>query len=274
MKAVFELQISASEKLVLLAMADHAHDDGTSCYPSIETLARKTSQTRRGVQKIMCRLEKSRLIEPSKLSHGRRTTEYRIVLGNREPGSPLAGTQPRTTEHATANRKTRNREPGSPEPLGTVNEPKEPKRDPPCGNRNCEPGSPQRQRQNAPLVPNPPVEMKRKSKPLLPQQQDYLNVQRLIEAAIEMRKKAERLRVVLDAVSWKEDLKCYAAKHGMPYNSDSIAKALEIAELRMSAGTAKRSRPRRHAQHPSPGKVSEETKNNWPKTRSSHGNML
>lgn len=129
MGAVFELEISASEKLVLLAMADHARDDGTGCYPSIETLARKTSQSRRGVQKIMRKLEDKRgLIVPSKMSLGRRTTEYRIVLGNREQGSLLAGggnrepgnSQPRTGKRPTANQETRNREPGSPEPLRTV----------------------------------------------------------------------------------------------------------------------------------------------------------
>jgi helix-turn-helix protein len=149
MGAVFELEISASEKLVLLAMADHARDDGTGCYPSIETLARKTSQSRRGVQKIMRKLEEIRgLIEPSKVSQGRRTTEYRITLGNREQGSLLVAgvnrepgsllvtganrepgsSQPRTRKQPTANQETRNREPGSPEPLRTVIEPsKEPR---------------------------------------------------------------------------------------------------------------------------------------------------
>jgi hypothetical protein len=136
MGAVFELEISASEKLVLLAMADHARDDGTGCYPSIGTLARKTSQSRRGVQKIMRKLEEERgLIEPSKVSRGRRTTEYRLIL-NREQGSLLNGggnrelgsRQRRTGKHPTANQETRNREPGSPEPLRTVTEPsKEPR---------------------------------------------------------------------------------------------------------------------------------------------------
>src|SRR5579872_2683561 len=56
MAKVFQLPIPSTEKLVLLAMADHARDDGTGCYPSIDTLARKSSLTRRGVQKIMRRL--------------------------------------------------------------------------------------------------------------------------------------------------------------------------------------------------------------------------
>jgi Helix-turn-helix domain len=111
--AVFQLDIAPSEKLVLLAMADHAHDDGTGCYPSIELLARKTSQTRRGVQKIMRRLQGAGLIAPSKVSRGgpRRSTEYTLMLANSEPRSLFASTQPRTPVHATANVGMPNREP-------------------------------------------------------------------------------------------------------------------------------------------------------------------
>jgi hypothetical protein len=102
MAAVFELDIAASEKLVLLAMADHARDDGTGCYPAVGLLARKTSQSRRGVQKIMRRLEEAGLIAPSRVSRGgpRRSTEYRLTLA----------TQPRTPVHATANVGARNGE--------------------------------------------------------------------------------------------------------------------------------------------------------------------
>jgi hypothetical protein len=105
MAAVFELDITASEKLVLLAMADHARDDGTRCYPSIELLARKTSQSRRGVQKIMRRLEDTGLIAPSRLSRGgpRRSTEYKLNLANSELRSLFASTEPRMPVHATAN---------------------------------------------------------------------------------------------------------------------------------------------------------------------------
>jgi Helix-turn-helix domain len=112
MGAVFALDIAASEKLVLLAMADHARDDGTGCYPSIELLARKTSQSRRGVQKIMRRLEDFGLIAPSKVSRGgpRRSTEYTLTLANSEPRSLFASTQPRTPVHETANPGAPNRE--------------------------------------------------------------------------------------------------------------------------------------------------------------------
>lgn len=118
MGAVFELDVAAGEKLVLLAMADHARDDGSGCYPSIELLARKTSQSRRGVQKIMRRLEDAGLIAPSEVSRGGRhcSTEYKLTLwnssANSEPRSLFGSTQPRTGRRKTANWETPNREPG------------------------------------------------------------------------------------------------------------------------------------------------------------------
>lgn len=45
--------------LLLLAIADHAHDDGKGAYPSVETLARKTRQTERNVQLLLNTLESS-----------------------------------------------------------------------------------------------------------------------------------------------------------------------------------------------------------------------
>ena len=125
MGAIFDLEIPSTEKLVLLAMADHARDDGTGCYPSIERLARKTSQSRRGVQGIMRRLENSGLIAPERISRGRRSTEYRITLDkpNRTQPTLFNQAQPRTPEQRTANLNAPNREPGSPESLRTVLEP-------------------------------------------------------------------------------------------------------------------------------------------------------
>jgi Helix-turn-helix domain len=80
MGLIFELSIPSTEKLVLLAMADHAREDGTGCYPSIKRLARKTSLTRRGVQKVLRRLcEGGFAKDTGKLSrYG--TVEYTIDL--------------------------------------------------------------------------------------------------------------------------------------------------------------------------------------------------
>ncbi len=49
MTAVWDLPLSDSEKIVLLALADNANDEGW-CWPSIATLARKCSKSERTVQ--------------------------------------------------------------------------------------------------------------------------------------------------------------------------------------------------------------------------------
>ena len=48
---------NASAKIVLLALADHANDDGTSCFPQIETICKKCGLTYRGVTKILEQLK-------------------------------------------------------------------------------------------------------------------------------------------------------------------------------------------------------------------------
>jgi biotin operon repressor len=105
MGSIFYLEIPALEKLVLLAMADHAQDDGTGCYPSVQRLATKTSLSRRGVQKISRRLEDAGFLVPSARIKGGRslTTEYRITLEKGEPGSLFSSTKGRTAQQERAN---------------------------------------------------------------------------------------------------------------------------------------------------------------------------
>src|SRR5215831_7358450 len=65
--------------LVLLVLADHAHDDGSSAFPSVDSIARKARLTRRGAQLALRRLEAQGAI----VAEGRGpkgTTAYRIVL--------------------------------------------------------------------------------------------------------------------------------------------------------------------------------------------------
>lgn len=45
-----------SELLLLLALADHAHDDGSNAFPSIATLAQKTRMSSRSVSRLISRL--------------------------------------------------------------------------------------------------------------------------------------------------------------------------------------------------------------------------
>ena len=57
MSAVWELDLQASEKLVLLALADNANDEGL-CWPSIATIARKCGKGDRSVQQAIQELQK------------------------------------------------------------------------------------------------------------------------------------------------------------------------------------------------------------------------
>lgn len=79
MGSVFDQTLPPSQKLLLLAMADHARDDGTGCYPSVGRLAKKTSMTRRGVQGVMKALRESGIISPVKVRKDG-VIEYRITI--------------------------------------------------------------------------------------------------------------------------------------------------------------------------------------------------
>lgn len=57
MSQVWKLDLSASEKLVLLALADRADNKGRNCWPSVSTLAESTSQTDRTVRRALSSLE-------------------------------------------------------------------------------------------------------------------------------------------------------------------------------------------------------------------------
>lgn len=81
MNAVFERYPEGGGEMILaLALADHAHDDGSHIYPSVETLASKTRQSERAVQYQLRRMEKSGwLILVSQKRGGRgNSREYRI----------------------------------------------------------------------------------------------------------------------------------------------------------------------------------------------------
>lgn len=54
MLAVFERsEATLASRLVLLAMADHAHDDGSNAFAAVPTLARKAKVKRRAVQRAI-----------------------------------------------------------------------------------------------------------------------------------------------------------------------------------------------------------------------------
>jgi hypothetical protein len=81
MTAVFERwHTGAGEMLLALALADHAHDDGTRIYPGVKALAEKTRQSVRTVQYQLRRFEEMGWLMPVGHNNGGRsmTSEYRI----------------------------------------------------------------------------------------------------------------------------------------------------------------------------------------------------
>jgi hypothetical protein len=83
MSAVWRIHCNTpAEKLVLLALADNANDDG-ACWPSRSTIARKTGLSEQGVRNQVESLSKSKLItvEPRFDKAGDRTSNiYRLNL--------------------------------------------------------------------------------------------------------------------------------------------------------------------------------------------------
>lgn len=96
MGQVWECDLPNNKQSVLLALADHAHDDGTQCFPGVAYLAWKTGYTERSVQLILRQLESAEIIEPVNHQNGGRgnTVEYEIHLENapkKQPYQTLKG---------------------------------------------------------------------------------------------------------------------------------------------------------------------------------------
>jgi hypothetical protein len=82
MGLAWETSLPQAEKFVLLALCDHAHDDGSHVYPSISYLAWKVGASVRTIQRTMRALEERGVILPVRHRQGGRgfATEYRIVI--------------------------------------------------------------------------------------------------------------------------------------------------------------------------------------------------
>jgi hypothetical protein len=91
-ESIFTLDIPPTNKLVLIALADHAHKDGTGAYPSIERLAWKTGLSESAVHRAIRQSKRDGLIKPIGNVRGGRgnTTEYKFTLGKSTKGAPRA----------------------------------------------------------------------------------------------------------------------------------------------------------------------------------------
>jgi hypothetical protein len=117
---------TATERLVLLALADFCDDDGT-CFPSMRRIAEKACMTERGAQKILRRMAEDGVvaIETGGGRHG--CNRYHVVMRNPELETvntvhPNA-VPPRTTAQKPRTRVQETLNHGSPEPSLTIIEP-------------------------------------------------------------------------------------------------------------------------------------------------------
>jgi hypothetical protein len=138
MAAVWELDLPRTRKLVLLAVADHASDDGFA-YPSVARLAWKCGYSERSIQRELRELEKAELLFVVREGGGRgKATTYCVQP---EKGDKLAPFQPKssrpktvtsedetvTSEDETVTPTTGNGDKAmAPQPSVTVGEPSEP----------------------------------------------------------------------------------------------------------------------------------------------------
>ena len=74
--------------LVMLAIADHCHDDGDGAYPSIEILARKTRLSSRQVKRVVQQLEASGELEINERAGPKGANVYRITFRRGTDPSP------------------------------------------------------------------------------------------------------------------------------------------------------------------------------------------
>jgi len=75
---------SGNERLVLLALADAcSRDDGTGCWPSAATIARKANISDRTVRRVIARLEAEGHVL---VQRGGSTNSYTVVTGIHSPG--------------------------------------------------------------------------------------------------------------------------------------------------------------------------------------------
>jgi hypothetical protein len=138
-RLVWTVPLSSSEKLILLALADHASADGTDIYPGTARLASMTGFTERWITKIRKRLVQAELLVVTKPPTPTTPAHYRIDLTELrrlsdtgelnsppEPGSPPElSSPPEPDDPEGVNSVPRGGEPSSPKP------PEEPPKEPP-----------------------------------------------------------------------------------------------------------------------------------------------
>lgn len=88
MSRVWELDLGYAQRLVLLALADHAHDDGGGVRPAVGLVAWKTGYSVRSVKRIMGALREAGLLETVRRGGGDFASLYRLRLDRGKAKQP------------------------------------------------------------------------------------------------------------------------------------------------------------------------------------------
>lgn len=82
-------RMKGSALLLLLAIADHSHDDGTGAWPSVESLSKKCRQSERNTQRLLRVLEKTGEIVTKIGAGPNGCNAYQIPLKTGDKMSPV-----------------------------------------------------------------------------------------------------------------------------------------------------------------------------------------
>lgn len=86
-KQNYPTDASSAERLVIWALADHAHDDGAGIYPSLSRVAGEVSMSVRTVRRLLRKIEMRGWLECVAYQNGgrKRTREYKIPSAKLNP---------------------------------------------------------------------------------------------------------------------------------------------------------------------------------------------
>lgn len=95
MTIVWDLDLPPGEKLVLLALADQANDDGVNCWPAVSTICKRSGQGERTVRRALSDLESKGHLTRHHRDGG--STQYHVhpcQIGTPAETAPLPKTTP------------------------------------------------------------------------------------------------------------------------------------------------------------------------------------
>lgn len=122
MSAVFESKtLGPTERLVMLALADHADDEG-KCYPSILRLCERTGLSERAVQNNVKKLADAGYLSVH-IGGGKGNANLYFVSPNPAADAPRTKCTPAPDAPQTPHEVRPNPAPDAPEPSGTIIEP-------------------------------------------------------------------------------------------------------------------------------------------------------